>query len=143
MKTTLIRSLTWSSLLIGVPALVLIFTAPWFLKLWLGASMSPGLSLTVGLAFWAVVSNIGFALGNVLWSMNMLKYDLLLTAGMTFLAIGLKVWLTRLFGVPGVVWGLVIAYTVACLPSLWFIPRLFRLLEAGKPPAQDVLWIGR
>jgi O-antigen/teichoic acid export membrane protein len=140
-QKALLRTLSWGSLTVCLPAAILCFIAPWVLRLWLGQALHPDMILLIGLALWALMSHVGFTVGNFLWSLNLLKYDLTISVGMTALALALKLGLTWKYGVPGVVWGLVIAYFLSCLPHLWFIPRLFKRLQAGKPMQEDVVWI--
>ncbi|MHC5021544.1 MAG: lipopolysaccharide biosynthesis protein [Planctomycetota bacterium] len=122
-------------------AAMLIWLTPWLIEVWLGKPMASPLALRLGFALWLVLSAIGFNLGTFLSAINMLKFNLTLSAGMTAAALGLKIWLGVEWGAPGVIWGVAIAYGVSLIPCAWFIPRLLARMRAGRPVTRDVFWI--
>jgi len=87
------------------------------------------------------VSSLGFSIGNFLAGCNMLKVDLAASAAMTLLALGLKIAFTRAWGMPGVVWGLNLAFTLSFPLYAVFIPRLLRRMRLKGGTLEDSLWL--
>jgi O-antigen/teichoic acid export membrane protein len=129
------RLIFWTTFLTGLPALFFFAAAPWILKLWLGQEVRPSPALTSGLALWVVLADLQNVAANLLWSVGLAKYDLIITAGMTALALALKASLTWKFGVPGVIWGLTISTAVAVVPSLWLAGKAF---PGDLPPRPEI-----
>ena len=101
--------------------LVLLLSGP-ILAIWLGSAVSLPVALQVGLAVWAVLSATFNAAAMLFNAAGELRFQVTVATIMAVTSIVASIILGRSFGVAGVIWGTVIAYT-ACSA----VPQLVRL----------------
>lgn len=125
-RRTLVRSLIASLAFSSFCSVGLAAIGPWLLELWVGDKVTPILPLLLGLAVWTIVGTVGNALAMFLNGASVMRFQVCAALAMTALAVVLKITLVRAIGLPGVIWGTVIAYTLAVIvPSLLVIPSEF------------------
>ena len=101
--------------------LVLLLSGP-ILAIWLGSAVSLPVALQVGLAVWAVLSATFNAAAMLFNAAGELRFQVTVATIMAVTSIVASIILGRSFGVAGVIWGTVIAYSVCSA-----VPQLMRL----------------
>ncbi len=132
-KRTLGRSLLLSALLTGLPALLLvIFGAP-LVTLWVGPKVTPSFLLLLGLGVWMMMQTLGNAVAMFLNGASVVKFQMIIAVVMASSALIAKILLARWIGVPGVIWGTVIAYSAfVAAPCIILVPRLLSTMAEGR-----------
>ena len=129
-KRTLVRTLVLTFVLIAGPVVVLVVFGRPLIHLWVGDTVDPSYWLLVGLAVWALMSGLGSTVAVFLNGVSVLRFQAVCAVLMAVTALVLKIVLVRRWGVAGVPWALVIAYTVfVVVPFVVYVPRLFRRLD--------------
>jgi O-antigen/teichoic acid export membrane protein len=135
-KTTLVRSLKLSLLVAALISTLLVAFGPQIVKLWVGPGIVPAFLLLLGLGVWTVLGAAGDAVAMFLNGLNIMRFQTMTALLMTVVAVILKIVLARSIGLPGIVWGTVIAYSICtALPTSILIKRLWtgtRLQAAPK-----------
>jgi O-antigen/teichoic acid export membrane protein len=121
---TLKRSLAVTiALSAGIAAVVTIFSQRLF-RIWIGHPLDVPTSLLLGFAVLAVVSTCGNGLATLLNAASVIRFQLATAVVMGVAAVIGKIVLGRHFGLPGVVWGTVIASCVfSLIPTLIYVRR--------------------
>jgi O-antigen/teichoic acid export membrane protein len=135
-RRTLVRSIAWMSLFaLACGAVLVAFGRP-ILHLWAGPLVTPPLSLLAGFAVWTVLASAGSAVAAFLNGAGRLRFQVVTAIAMGVAALTLKIVLAHSAGLPGIIWGTVVAYT-ACtaIPMARYIPRLMAGL--GYTPAEQ------
>jgi O-antigen/teichoic acid export membrane protein len=131
-RQTLTRSVLGALCVTVVSSVTLLALAPQILTLWLGASAPLPPALMLGLAVWAVMSGTFNAIAMLLNAVGAIRVQAVVASIMASFSIVLSIALGSRFGVSGVIWGTVIAYTVcSAIPLAYYVPRLLRGMEAG------------
>jgi O-antigen/teichoic acid export membrane protein len=121
-RHTLRYSLGFSILASAVPALGLILLAPVVFSTWVGHQLVPPISLTVALALWSVMYSVGTAIAMLLNAANILRFQVYIASAMAVSSIFLKIYMTNIYGISGVVWGTVVAYGLfSLLPTFMYL----------------------
>lgn len=129
-KRTFLRSVLIAFLLASVASVLLVGFGREIISLWVGPKVVPSLLLLAGLGIWSVLSAIGNAVAMFLNGANIIRFQVVCAILVAASAILAKILLTQLIGIPGVVWGTVIAYTVLSLiPTVVIVPKLLRAME--------------
>jgi O-antigen/teichoic acid export membrane protein len=129
-KRTLIRSLVLTFFIAGIPSLFFVIWGPWIIRLWVGPQISPSFLLLLGLGIWTTISSVGAALAMFFNGANILKLQMVCGLIMAISALGAKIWLAHVIGLPGIIWGTIIAYFFsAALPFAIYTPRLLHNLK--------------
>ena len=85
--------------------------------------------LLVGFGLWTVLNTSGVAVAMFLNGVGAIRFQAICAALMGASALALKIVLARRFGLPGIIWGTIIAYTLCtAIPIGLYIPRLVRQL---------------
>lgn len=134
-RRTLVRSLLWAIGLAAVAAALLVVLGPFLLRLWVGHAVDPPFLLLLGLGLWKVVEAGGNALAMFLNGAHVVRTQVVIGLVMAVVAIVLKIVLAGVLGVPGVVWGTLIAYS-ACstVPSLLVARHVIRRQHKLRNP---------
>jgi hypothetical protein len=103
---------------------LLILVARPILAVWIGASVTPSFVLLAGLATWKLFEAWGIAVAAFLNGTNTIRLQAVLAVVMAAAALTLKIVFARAFGVDGVIWGTVAAYS-----AVSFLPMLFMILK--------------
>lgn len=132
-KKTLKCSL-WCTLLVSLSlAAILVLFGKIIVYHWVGAQVRPTFLLLVGMGIWTVIGTLGSALAMFLNATNLIRFELMCAVPLAFVAIVAKILMAHWMGIPGIIWGLVLAYAVTtAVPSVVYIPRaLSRLKHQG------------
>lgn len=124
---TLRRSLKFAATGGAAAAAVLIVFGKQILLRWAGPSIHPTFMLLLGLGAWTVLGACGTCLAMFLNGVNVVRFQAVTAAVMAVCNLGLSILLAHRFGVAGIIWGTVIAYTTCTLiPIAIWIPSLLR-----------------
>jgi O-antigen/teichoic acid export membrane protein len=97
------------------------------IEFWVGSSIQPDLILLIGLGIWVMLSSFGGPISMLLNGTNVIGFQIICATLMALGNLSLSIFLVQRIGVSGPVYGSVIAWSVfSLLPSLFYIPRLFR-----------------
>jgi len=111
-------------------SVVLVVFADPLLRVWLGAPFKLPFELLVGLALWAVVFATFNSLSMLLNALGEVRFLVVVASLMAIASIALSVLMASRIGVPGVIWGTVVAYLLfAAIPIGIYVPRVMRRLH--------------
>ncbi len=113
---------------ITVPAvLILVLAGPMLIALWIDTTLPLSLSLLLGMGTWAILFAILNPIAILMNSRGTIKAQAIMGTAMATLKIPLSIALVKWIGIPGAIWGTVIALTLCSVaPSLALVPRLLR-----------------
>ena len=131
-------------------ALVCLFFGDELIHLWFQRPISLGFGLLSGAAVWVALEAIGSGLVVFLNGMSMLRARIPLCIAFAVMAIAAKVTFANQFGIAGIIWGTILAYSITQLaPYVHIIRRHIRDLArhsavaaaslrdaAGAPPGR-------
>lgn len=127
---TLLRSLILTVLIVGIPSIFLVILGPQIIRLWVGPEITPSFFLLLGLGIWAIMSALGHAVAMFFNGLNILRLQVICGLIMAISGLLAKVWLAKLIGLPGIIWGTIIAFFFCCLlPYGFYVPRLLSSLR--------------
>ena len=125
-KRTLSRSLLITFVITVIPSIILVILGPRIIRFWVGPGIDPSFLLLLGLGIWTTLSAVGGALAMFFNGANLLHFQLVCVFFMTIGALGAKIWLAQAIGLPGIVWGTIIAFVIfSVLPCTIYTLRLF------------------
>ncbi|MBC8106265.1 MAG: polysaccharide biosynthesis C-terminal domain-containing protein, partial [Anaerolineae bacterium] len=131
-KRTLRRSLVISFAFHLIAAIVLVVAGRWIIQLWVKDAVVPTRALLVAFALYLIVAGLHAPLSTLLNGLSIVRFQLACWIAMAISNLALSIWLTKLYGVPGVVFGTVIANFVCfVIPSAWYARRF---LSRMQPP---------
>jgi O-antigen/teichoic acid export membrane protein len=140
-KRTLRRSMmTTIALIVPASLVLLVFHRP-IIHLWIGRSadsMMPSLWLVAGFAIWNVLSTCGMTLSMFLNGLHIVRFQMWTSIPMAVSNLLLSIVLAKVWGLPGVIWGAVIAYVIfTVIPSVIYVPRILHNLKPAPAPASN------
>lgn len=140
-RRTLVRSTAVGIAATTIGSAILLVAGREILRIWVGPVFDPPFMLLLGMALWAVVSTAFTSIAMLLNAATVMKFQVVVASIMASVSIVASVALASRFGVSGIIWGTLLAYLVcAALPTLWYVPRLLRRLEASAAAvASDTL----
>lgn len=112
-------------------ALLVVF-GPAVLHRWTGPAVNPSLMLLCGLGLWAILSGLGNTLAMFLNAGNSIGYQAIMAAIMAAANLVISIFLTRRIGVPGVVYGSILAYSAILIPLIFLIRRTLLSMNPVK-----------
>lgn len=129
-----LKSLRWA-LFISVPsAMVLVLLGGKIIEIWVGYEVIPSTGLLVGCGIWLIFLTVGNALAVFLNGLQLVKIQLIVATSAGIMNVILSIWLIRIFGVAGAVFGSVISYLIcAILPYFFVIRKVLRDLGGDLP----------
>lgn len=131
-RAVLLRSLMLSCALTSICSVPLVLMAPMLVKAWTGHRLAPELFLAAGLGFWMVLSTVGNALAMFMNAANVIRPQAITAIALAVGALILKIVFANWVGLPGIVWGTIVAYVLTtALPYAFLVPRLLRSIAAG------------
>jgi O-antigen/teichoic acid export membrane protein len=137
-RRTVERSTLLAAVVSGVMAAVLVLYGDELLQLWVGDAVQPSASLLLGLGAWAVLGSVGMCVGMFWNGTGILRFQVICAVFMSVAALGLKIVLAQRWGVAGVAWGVVIAYSVfVALPTVVYLPIVLRRLVTAPAAVAD------
>jgi O-antigen/teichoic acid export membrane protein len=131
-KRTLRRSMLVSFGFNFFAALVLAAAGRWIITLWVKDAVEPSTTLMIAFALYLIVNGMHMPLSTLLNGLSIVRFQLVCWIAMAVSNLALSIWLTKLYGVPGVVFGTVIANFVCfVVPSVWFVKRFLSRMQPG------------
>jgi O-antigen/teichoic acid export membrane protein len=132
-KKTLRRTLLLGLALMIPANLSLIILGQHLVHLWVGFQVTPPIVLLVGLGLWGILNGLLLPLGMFLNGLNAIRFAALCHCFMCAVSIVLGIWLTRLIGISGVIFGMFAAQIVCLLiPNMVYAVLLLARLERGS-----------
>jgi O-antigen/teichoic acid export membrane protein len=126
-RRTMRRSVAIAVVLSGVASVGLVIFGGIVIRAWTNGEVNPPIELLVGAALWAVTYATFNAIGIVLNAASVLTVQVVMATAMAGMSITLSVVLANAIGLPGVVWGTLIAYvTCTAIPLAVLLPRLWK-----------------
>ncbi len=132
-KKTLLRSLR-SSLLISAPlsTVLVAFGVP-LVHLWIDSSITPSFSLLLGLGIWNIIFSVAGPIAMFLNGASIIRFQVLCALLLTSVAISLKILMTYMLGIPGLIWSTIIAHiSCALIPSSIYTHKLLAEINRSK-----------
>ena len=130
---TLRRSLFWTLVACAIPSCLLVLFGQQLVHAWVGDSIDASFALLAGLAVWTVLGGLGTTLAMFLNGVGLIKVQAVLAVLMAAVSIVLKVVFADRFGVEGVAWALVVAYTTCiAVPLAFYVPSRLQAMR-GEP----------
>jgi O-antigen/teichoic acid export membrane protein len=114
-RRTLARSLC---LVLGLSAAgsCLIFAmSSWVIDVWIKGAVTLPYGLVFAMAVWVIMDSVGAAFAAFLNGVNEIRAQILSVSILCLLAVPIKLFLLDRLGVTGVIWGTIIAYTIATI----------------------------
>jgi O-antigen/teichoic acid export membrane protein len=135
-RRTFRRSIRLSLAVAGPVSAALVLLGLPVIAVWVGtSSVQPTFGLVLAIGIWTPLVAVGTAVAMLLNGAQVMRFQVVTAVLMATANILLSIALTSWIGVPGVVWGSIIAYSAFTLiPVALYLPRLFARLESG--PAQ-------
>ena len=129
-KQIFLKSMRWA-LLISIPsALALVIIGGKIIELWVGHETIPSNALLIGCGIWLVFTPIGNTLAVFLNGLQLIKIQLVVATSSGIMNIILSIWLIKIMGVAGAVFGSVMAYFICTLvPYLFIIQNMLRKFD--------------
>jgi O-antigen/teichoic acid export membrane protein len=138
-KRTLIRSLGGTLIASALLGTILVLFGNVIIYYWVGPQIRPSFSLLCGMAIWSVLGTLGGAQAMFLNATNRIRFELMCAVPLAITAVLAKIVLARWIGIPGIIWGLVIAYALTTvLPSAVYIPRVLSTLKQSLASLSEV-----
>jgi O-antigen/teichoic acid export membrane protein len=130
-KSMLARTLRASLVIVGPMAVVLVLLGQWIIRIWVGPSIDPSWLLLSGFGVWVVISSLGNAMAMFLNGAGKVRFQVMTATAMAVANLVLSIYLTHRIGVPGPIWGSVIAYTVILLvPTFFYVRHVLKRYES-------------
>ena len=137
-KRMLTRSLTATFIGSSVAALCIVLSAGPILRIWAVGAVHAPLILLVGFGIWTVLNTCGSAVAMFLNGVSAIRFQAVCAVVMGASALSLKIVLARQYGLPGIIWGTIIAYSLCtAIPIALYIPRLLAELASRPHPAPE------
>lgn len=112
-------------------SLVLVIAGPTLLHYWVGNAIEVPFALLLGFAAWKVIEAFGNGTAMFLNGINALRIQLVFAVINVVTSLVLKIWLVRLFGLPGVMYATCLAYGLIAAPAvIWVVRRSLAQIEA-------------
>lgn len=140
-RKTFSRSVWFALWASASAAVALLFAGPALIAWWVGPEIRPAFALMLAFALWTVVSTVGNAVGMLLNGAGAVRLQVVIVSIMAIAAIVSKIALGRIFGLPGVAWGTVLAYVVfSGIPQALFVPGILRRIavDRSRPDSRPI-----
>jgi Na+-driven multidrug efflux pump len=130
-RRTLVLSTLASVIIISPLALSLMLFGDDLARFWMRRPIDLGFGILSGMALWVLVETIGSAMGYFLNGALVMRVQLIFASIFAVVSVLLKIKLAREFGIAGIPWGTLIAYTgIMLVPCGRVIQRHLRKLAA-------------
>jgi len=111
---------------VGIPAVLLVILGPWLLNLWVGSKITASFPLLLGFGVWTITLAIGASMSMFLNAVNIFGFQIICNTLALIVSLLAKILLTRSFGLPGIVWGTIIAYLIfQIIPYFIYLSKYF------------------
>jgi O-antigen/teichoic acid export membrane protein len=126
-KKTFLRSILLTLLIVGLPVICLIIFGVKILHLWVGPEITPSFPLLLGLGLWSILASIGTAVAMLFNAANIIRFQIYCSSFMAISALLAKIFLAQIIGLPGIIWGTILCYTLfSIIPCAIFWPKLYQ-----------------
>jgi O-antigen/teichoic acid export membrane protein len=122
-KRTFRQSLVYSAILATVLSCIFVILSPLLIDWWIGGSIVVPFTVLLGFGIWKVIEAIGNAVAILLNGLNVIGLQAALAVINTIANLALKIWMVDRFGLSGVMFATILAYSVFALPWLAFLVR--------------------
>jgi O-antigen/teichoic acid export membrane protein len=138
-RRTIIMSITVALWLIAPFSLALPFLGNDLASFWMRRPMSFGFGLLSGMALWVIIEVPGSGMSHFMNGASVVRAQLVIGAIFATVAVAVKVFLAKQFGIAGSPWGTLLAYCgTTLLPGALIVQRhvreLARLAASAPPP---------
>jgi O-antigen/teichoic acid export membrane protein len=124
-RKTLFRSFRITFMVVAFPAVLLVLFGVQILHFWVGPEITPSFLLLAGLGLWTILYSVAHALAMFLNGANIIRFQTFCAAFVAVGALIAKIFLAKIIGVPGIIWGTIIAYTCfAVIPYIIYLPKI-------------------
>jgi O-antigen/teichoic acid export membrane protein len=132
-RKTLIRSLLLTFLLVALPSLLLILFGLQIVHVWVGPEISPSFLLLAGMGIWTIMQNLGSTVAMLLNGVNIIRFQIFSASLFGISALLAKIFLAKIMGLPGIIWGTIIGYTCfTVIPYCIYLPKLLSTLHLRR-----------
>jgi O-antigen/teichoic acid export membrane protein len=140
-RRMLTRSLSGTFAGTALAALAIVLAAGTFLRVWAGGAVHAPMSLLIGFGVWTVLNTCGMAVAMFLNGVSAIRVQVVCAVAMGTSALALKILFARQFGLPGIIWGTIVAYSLCtAVPMAFYLPRLLgELARRHQRPAAPIL----
>lgn len=130
-------SLVAAGLVAALPASMFVIWGQKLIQLWVGSSIHPSLFLLSGLGVWTSLQALGNAVAVLLNGTGVIRFQVVSAIALAISGVALKCGFGLLWGLGGIAWGGVLAYTIcAAVPYSVVVPRL-RLWDRSSAVVPD------
>jgi len=134
-RRTLRRSLALVLGSAAVASTLMLLIAHRLLTWWVGPRISPPFLLLLGLALWTVVDCCGNTLAMFFNGAGIMRFQIIVASSFGLACLGLKIYLTRRFGIVAVPWATLVTYvSIVGVSSFIYVPYAFRHLRPLPNP---------
>lgn len=131
LKTSLIATIALSITL----SLIVYFSTPIILDIWIQEKIEISPNLLIGFAVWKVLESVGHAISMALNGMHVVKLQVVAVSLLCLMVLPLKFHYTPQFGAVAVVWSTVVAFFLSTILFYTVIFRRQILQSLGYKPA--------
>jgi O-antigen/teichoic acid export membrane protein len=132
-RKTLVRSVILLLLCVGLPSLAMVAVGNYILHLWVGPAVSASFPLLLGLGVWTLILPVGHAISMLLNAANIFRIQIICTILTIISSLVAKVILVKFYGLPGIIWGGIIAYSLFFLiPYCLFVRTLLARFKSEE-----------
>ncbi len=138
---TVRRTLVVAALLTGPVSIILFFTSPWIISVWIGGEISPPSAVLAGLALWAVLNGVSTALAMFFNGAGILRLQVAMAIVMGGMNVIVSIRLVQTIGVAGPIWGTVLTQITLVLFPIWLLLR--NVLDKRTGPTGLAVFVQR
>lgn len=131
-KQTVLRSVKWAVLITAPPCLLLVVFGKQIILWWVGTAVQPSYTLLIGFGICTILMTAGNALAMFLNGAGFIRIQLFTALMMAIGNLAISITLTYRIGIPGPIWGSIIAYSLCTLlPLSLYMPKMLNRLSSG------------
>jgi O-antigen/teichoic acid export membrane protein len=121
------RALRFSAIIIIPMSSIILIFGKWLIEKWVGPSIEPSWSLLIGLYIWSILTIFGGNFAALLNGLNVLKFQMIVSISMAIVNLILSIFLVKLVGISGVVWGSVFSLVlINYIPTAIYLKYKFK-----------------
>jgi hypothetical protein len=119
-------SLRLTFIIVALPSLFLVLFGVQIIHFWVGPEITPSFLLLAGMGIWTLMQTLATTIAMFLCGANILRLQVISASLMAVSALIVKILLTQSIGLPGIIWGTIIAYALfTFIPYMVYLPKLF------------------
>jgi O-antigen/teichoic acid export membrane protein len=131
-RRTFMRAIILALLFTVLTVVPLLLVGHWIVVIWAGKQVAPPFMLLVSMALWAVLAAYGGVMSVLLNNRTLLRKQLIFYSAASLSSLALKIALTPILGISGVVWATIIGYCVFYVAPAGFLAKR----ELWRPDVQ-------